>query len=70
MEFKIEDIPVKVYGYEGKYNFGSMKVGQSFVVPLEMRKKVSSASLWYGKRNNMKFSIRMTDGVLRCGRTA
>lgn len=72
MEFKIEDIPVKRDGYKGKYDsyFGSMKVGQSFVVPLEMRVKITNAAVYYGKRNNMKFSIRMTDGVLRCGRIA
>lgn len=70
MKFEIEDIPVKSDGYESKYNFASMRVGQSFVVPTDMKSKVSVAASYYGKRNNKKFSVRMTDGVLRCGRIA
>lgn len=70
MEFEIEDIPVKGDGYESKYKFGSMRVGQSFIVPPEMKSKIASASAWYGKRHNKKFSIRITGGVIRCGRIA
>ncbi len=49
------------------YPFGSMKPGDSFLLPKSKRASANSAASYFGKRNDMKFSIlKMPDGTYRC----
>lgn len=55
-----------------RYPFNQMEVGDSFVVPMEItRYAVSTAAHRYGHKNNMKFTVRLTNKrILRCWRIA
>lgn len=56
-------------GRKLKYPFGDMKVGTSFKISIKDRMKVASAASIYGKRNDMKFSVRLDqEGELWCSR--
>ena len=59
-------------GYNGKYPFNLMKIGDSFLIPTapvlagKIRDTVSSATVWYRKRYDKGFHIRtraVTGGV-------
>tara|TARA_R100000306_G_C4334448_1_gene121986 strand:- start:260 stop:613 length:354 start_codon:yes stop_codon:yes gene_type:complete len=59
-------------GYNGKYPFNLMKIGDSFLIPTapvlagKIRDTVSSATVWYRKRYDKRFHIRtraVTGGV-------
>lgn len=45
--------------WSSKYNFHTMKIGDSFKFSVENYNKVASASCYYGKRHHMKFQIRV-----------
>lgn len=53
------------------YPFQDMEVGDSFSFPVNLYHKVASAASGYGRRNNMKFSMRSfkDEGVGRIWRT-
>lgn len=69
MKFKIEKkVPVPT---RGKWPFGDMAVGDSFVVPPELKDGARQAAFAYGSKKNMKFVTRATDeGGLRVWRAA
>ncbi len=48
-----------------RYPFAEMKVGDSFFVP---SKKSCNAGFYYGKRHNMKFTVRQENGGCRVWR--
>jgi len=59
-------------GYNGKYPFNLMKIGDSFLIPTapvltsKVGKAVTSATVWYRKRYDKRFHIRtraVTGGV-------
>lgn len=65
--FVIEDIPVQSgYRNYGKYPFGQMLVGQSFLCTDHIRVRASASD--YGKRHGKKFSVRKEGEMYRCGR--
>lgn len=54
-----------------KFPFAAMKVGDSFLVEKEItRTAVSVAAKRFGDKNNMKFTVRKSEGHLRCWRLA
>lgn len=55
-----------------KYPFAGMQVGDSFAVPLGIKRQaVSVAAHRYGKAHGMKFTVRlMPDRTFRCWRVA
>lgn len=73
MEYKIEkNVPMVVLRKPGfsKYPFAQMQIGDSFVAPLEERRRISSAATHYGKNHNSKFHIRkITEKQIRIWRT-
>jgi len=53
----------------GRFPFGEMEVGDSFVITTK-RQTASVAARRYGDKHNMKFITRqMPDGTIRCWRT-
>lgn len=70
-EIKIEKgVPFYAFSGYARYPFKVMEVGDSFFVPVNMRSRVVSASSWYGRHHNMKFSVRKTEQGFRCWRIA
>ena len=74
-QFVVEDIPVEscLQGSErAQYPFHTLNVGQSFLVPKDLVKRVRSASNQFGRRHGKRFSVRVdpADGSARCGRIA
>lgn len=68
-EIKIDkNIPMANTVSRNNYPFSKMEVGDSFAVNVEDFNKVRPAASWYGKRNNMKFSVRHWEGAYRCWR--
>jgi len=69
-QFPIEkDIPFFPAGFGYFYPFEKMETGDSFRFVSDIVKKVAPAASSYGKRHNMKFSIRKTDdNSYRCWR--
>ena len=68
--FKIEK-GIQVPGNnQTKYPFRDMDVGDSFVVPSELRTRVAVRARQWGVHNNKKFTVRKTDGVIRVFRIA
>lgn len=55
-----------------KWPFPDMKVGDSFLVPDDIRRStINVAAKRYGDKHKMKFTIRLTeDRKLRCWRIA
>lgn len=55
-----------------KWPFPNMKVGDSFAVPDDVKRQtIAVAAMRYGKKNNMKFTVRKgLDKHLRCWRIA
>ena len=51
-----------------KYPFFTMKVGDSFGVPIEKKDSVYKCASSYGSRHGQKFSVRKFDGAYRCWR--
>lgn len=80
MAFKVENkIPLPSNGSKfnrSKYPFGSMAVGDSFLIAKGLSNyapevtQVRAASSWYGKRNKKTFSVRRHEGTYRCWRVA
>jgi hypothetical protein len=67
-EIKIErgvPLPEK-RGLYNKYPFKQMKVGDSFIVPIDAR--IYAAASWAGTRNGMKFSTRKNGTCIRVWR--
>ena len=65
-------VPVPKEYPQAKYPFGSMEVGDSFVVPNELRQRVAGAASQYTRRSDykIKFTTRsMGDGTVRIWRT-
>jgi len=47
-----------------KYPFPKMEVGDSFLIATELQNRVAQAAFHYGKRNNVKLTLRkVADGV-------
>ncbi len=74
-EYKIENKPVPPrssrYNVRQRYQFGQMKVGQSFFIPepsFQLIARIRASASNYGKRNKMKFSIVRDGNGYRCGR--
>lgn len=72
-QFVIESdvvMPEREWGTGRKpiYPFGQMKVGDSFMLPKKLNKKVMSASNYFGRRNGKKFSVLKVKGGYRCWR--
>lgn len=78
-DFEIEKaIPLPPSSYGGgrkcKYPWSDMGPGDSFVVPLNgesasvIRRRISSAAAIYGKRKNLKFTMRITEQGIRVWR--
>lgn len=69
-----KDTPmISKWPFANKFPFENMQVGDSFAVPDDVtRVAVSVAAMRYGKKNTMKFTIRLAseDGKLRCWRIA
>jgi hypothetical protein len=55
-----------------RFPFADMQVGDSFAVPPDVKRPaVTVAAMRYGRKHNMKFTIRLTpDRNLRCWRVA
>ena len=55
-----------------RFPFEHMQVGDSFAVPPDVeRPSVTVAAMRYGRKHNMKFTVRLTpDRTLRCWRIA
>ena len=55
-----------------RFPFADMEVGDSFAVPPEVnRPAINVAAMRYGRKHNMKFTVRLTpDRTLRCWRIA
>jgi hypothetical protein len=57
-----------------KFPFAKMKVGDSFAVPRDIKRAaVSVAAMRFGRKHNMKFTVRQTDAkgaAFRCWRIA
>jgi hypothetical protein len=72
--YKIENKPVTPVERNGhgptRYPFNKMKVGQSFWLEAGVQNTVRGASIGYGRRHNMKFSISKDGDGYRCGRIA
>lgn len=71
-DFKVEkNISIPETAKKTKYPFGEMKKGDSFKFPLEMAKKVTSASYHYGKKHDVKFVCKKIGSVsMRCWRVS
>ena len=55
----------------GKYPFAQMQVGDSFLVPQDVKRQtVNVAALRYGRTSGKRFTVRMTPEGYRCWRTA
>jgi hypothetical protein len=63
-------VPFAAPNYASKWPFAKMEVGDSFLVPLELKSKCVNSASQFGGRNNMKFSIRKTPDGYRCWRIA
>lgn len=68
-EMKIDkDIPMPQHlSRNVKYPFGTLEIGDSFLVN-ESRRLVSSAACAFGKNHNKKFTVRTTPEGMRCWR--
>lgn len=57
-----------------KFPFAKMKVGDSFAVPSNVKRPaVTVAAMRYGRKHDMKFTVRQTDAkgaAFRCWRIA
>lgn len=55
-----------------RYPFAGMQVGDSFLVPDDVKRTtVSIAAMRYGRKHGMRFTIRLTpERKLRCWRLA
>ena len=57
-----------------KFPFSKMKVGDSFAVPSNVKRPaVTVAAMRYGRKHDMKFTVRQTDAkgaAFRCWRIA
>lgn len=52
-----------------RYPFGDMEVGDSFLLPTEVRRaSVHSLAIRFGRDKGIKFSIRKTPEGFRCWR--
>lgn len=72
-KFKIEKgvpLPAKPGGAASKYPFGEMEPGDSVLIPVESRVKISSALTYRQTRYNEKFATRVVDGGIRVWRVA
>lgn len=70
-DFKIDKkipYPEIPSSYRNRYPFRSMNVGDSFALGTDELLHVRTASAWFGRRNDMKFSTRKHDGAYRCWR--
>jgi hypothetical protein len=57
--YKVErGVPIPTRGSHHTYPFGTMRVGDSFLVPVAKRKTVRSAAWLAGKRRGWKFKSR------------
>jgi hypothetical protein len=70
-----KDVPLPRVKREGagrrsNYPFRQMEVGDSFVVPDELVKRVKYAARYDRDSYGRKFSFRTVDGVTACWRTA
>lgn len=64
-------MPLVCSGCGSKYQFCSMEVGDSFALPSINKSQVASAAWNFGKRHDMKFSMRkQSDDSYRIWRVA
>lgn len=71
-DYKIEkNIPLPPTARpSNRFRFGEMEVGDSFQVDADDVAQARTAASWYGKRNDMKFTIRRYKDGFRCWRKA
>lgn len=71
-DFKIDkDVPIiSSDTVKLRWPFGEMEVGDSFLIPEDIKPRVISAASYYGLRHKKKFSIRKTTDGYRCWRIA
>ncbi len=70
------DVPMPIVGVRRhetgrfpKYPFGTMKVGDSFVIKRDDVRRATSAASMFGRRNGMTFTCRKNeDGTATCWR--
>lgn len=68
-EIKVEKgIPLPISFQAQRYPFDKMDIGDSFFIEKVEAQRLSAAASLYGKRNNMKFSVRSIDNGYRCWR--
>lgn len=70
MKFKIEK-KIPIPASRGKWPFAEMAVGDSILVPFELKEGARQAAFAYGAKKNMKFITRAAEeGSLRIWRAA
>jgi len=66
-----KDMPIPpANGANARYPFGDMVVGDSFALPKQQANSVRSAASQFGKRNDMRFAVRVQGEQVRVWRTA
>lgn len=64
-------IPDPNKGRKSKYPFATMQVGDSFFVSDKKQTVIGSCASAYSKRNpDVKFTVRVAEGGVRCWRVA